>query len=414
VGAQQRRSWLIVAAGAVLGLAFNVKIFEALIVMPAIGVLAWFAIDLDARRRVRAIAAGLAAFLAVSLSWVTAASLAPGSHPWPIGSTNGSVWNVVFGFNGVNRLRGHASAAALKIDPPGPLRFLTTSGIDYAALVGATLIAAVVFGALALAVAARSGRLRERGRLPLAGAAFLGVWLVTGVGLLSMAQRMQPRYLEAVTPAIAGMLGVGVALLAARARRRHGAAVALAAGAAVVAVAGAALVRPPSWAVVAALGGAGACAALAAAPRRVPAALAACALVAALGVPFAASLSVAHAHRSNAGLALTAPPALSTFLIAHQGNARYEVATTTVFRASPLIVRDARPILMLTSYNGQPLLSAAQLRQLVVAGDVRYVLLGGGCTKTGCAPVISWARAHAHDVSRAAGVAPHTLYELKA
>jgi 4-amino-4-deoxy-L-arabinose transferase-like glycosyltransferase len=416
VGAQRRNPRFVVGAGAILGLAFNVKVFEGLILLPAVAVLAWLAFDLPARQRVRAIAAGLAAFVAVSLSWVTAASLAPGPHPWPIGSTNGSVWNVMFVFNGLDRLRGHASTAALALDPPGPLRLLGSAHMDYAALVGATLLAAVVFGALALLGAGRGGQLRERGRLELAGAAFLGVWLVTGVGLLSMAQRMQPRYLEAVTPAIAATLGVGVAVLAARAARQRGPAVALAAGAGVVAVAGLAIAGAPAWAAACALAGAGACAALAAAPRRTAAALAACALVAALGVPLASSLSVARQHRSDAGLALTTPAALSAYLVAHQGRARYEVASATVFRSSPLIVRDGRPVLMLTSYQGRPLLSAGRLAQLVAAGQVRYILMGpGDCTKAGCAPVVRWAHAHAHDVSSATGVGPRgTLFELTA
>jgi hypothetical protein len=38
----------------------------------------------------------------------------------------------------------------------------------------------------------------------------------------------------------------------------------------------------------------------------------------------------------------------------------------------------------------------------------------GDCTRSGCAPVIRWAHAHAHDVSRAAGVAPGTLFALSA
>jgi 4-amino-4-deoxy-L-arabinose transferase-like glycosyltransferase len=81
VGAQRRNAWFVVAAGAVMGLAFNVKVFEGLIVLPALGVLAWLAFDLRGLRRVRALAAGLGAFVAVSLSWVTAASLAPGATP---------------------------------------------------------------------------------------------------------------------------------------------------------------------------------------------------------------------------------------------------------------------------------------------------------------------------------------------
>jgi hypothetical protein len=79
-------------------------------------------------------------------------------------------------------------------------------------------------------------------------------------------------------------------------------------------------------------------------------------------------------------------------------------------RATPLIIRDARPVLMLTSYNGRPLLTPAQLAALVRRGEVRFALLGGG----GHAPVVRWARAHAHDVSAAAGVAPRTVYRLSA
>jgi hypothetical protein len=69
---------------------------------------------------------------------------------------------------------------------------------------------------------------------------------------------------------------------------------------------------------------------------------------------------------------------------------------------------------MLTSYQGRPLLSAAALAQAVRTGEVRYILMGpGDCAKTGCAPVIRWAHAHARDVSRAAGVPAGTLFELR-
>jgi 4-amino-4-deoxy-L-arabinose transferase-like glycosyltransferase len=400
VGAQRRSTWLYVAAGAVMGLAFNVKLFEALFVLPALVLLAWLASDLPRRRRVRALAGALVAFAGVSLSWIIAVSLTPASsQPWPIGSTNGSVWNVVFGFNGINRLRSNASPASLALDPPGPLRFLATSGHDYAALVGSMLVAAVVFGGLALLVARRA----PRNRLAWAGAIFFAVWLVLGVALMSKMQRFQPRYLEAVTPAIAAAVGIGVARLAPRAPRL------LAAAAAVVAVAGIALVHPPAWAVVAALG-AGAVGLVLALARRPAAALAVCALVAALAVPAASAVSVARRHTSDAGLVvhIRGIGALSAFLVAHQGSRRYEVTSSAVMRAAPLIVRDARPVLMLTSYNGRPLLTPARLAQLVRSGEVRYVLLGGGRS-----PVVRWARAHAHPV-HIPGVPNGTLDRLSA
>jgi 4-amino-4-deoxy-L-arabinose transferase-like glycosyltransferase len=392
VGAQRRSPWLFVAAGAVLGLAFNIKLFEALIVLPALAVLAWLASGLLPVHRVRALLGGLVAFVAVSLSWVTAASLgAAGSRPWPIGSTNGSVWNVVFGFNGIDRLRSHASPAALRLDPPGPLRLLTTGHLDYAALVGTTLIAAIVLGGLALATARR----RRANGLTTAAAAFLGVWLVSGVALVSAMQRFQPRYLEAITPALAAVVGAGVAYLARRAPRT------LAAGTGIATIAGVALAAPPAWAVAAAL--LAALAGAAAAARRAPAtALAACALVAVLAVPASSAVRVAHDHASDAGLPVRIQglDRLSAFLIRHQAGARYEVASTSTFAAAPLIIRDARPVLMLTSYHGRPLLSPGRLARLVRAGEVRYLLVGGGAQ----APVVRWARAHARDVGAAAGV----------
>jgi 4-amino-4-deoxy-L-arabinose transferase-like glycosyltransferase len=421
-GAQTRRAWPIVAAGAVMGLSFNVKLFEGLVIVPALALLGVLAGAASWRRRAAAMAGGLAAFAIVGGAWMTVASLRPlSARPWPIGSTNGSVWNVVFVFNGADRLRRTASAAALKLDPPGPLRFFSTTGHDYASLVGATLLAAMVFGAIALAVAGVERPARRR--LAVAGAAFFGLWLVVGVAALSTMQRFEPRYLEAVDPAIAATLGIGVGWLATRARDGRAAALGLAAGAGIAAVVASTMVDPPSWATTAALAGAAGTltCAVSAATRRLTPVLAACALVAALSVPAASALHVARSHVSDAGLAHPLPAsevtALSRFLTGHQGHARYEVASATIFRTSQLVVRDGRPALVLTNVGGQPLLSPGELARLVADGAVRYVLLGRGiCSPRAarpCAAVLRWAQAHSTDVQRAArGVPPRTLYRL--
>ena len=424
VGAQSRRVWPVVAAGAVLGVAFNVKLFQALIVLPSLALLALIALDLPLRRKALAAAGGLAAFVAVSLGWIAAASLTPlGARPWPIGSTNGSIWNAVFVFNGLDRLRSPATAAALAIDPPGPLRFFNASGHRYAATVGTLLLAALVLGAGATLVALvwrRAGGRVER--LPLAGAVFFGTWLVVGVGLLSHMQRLQPRYLEAVSPAIAAVAAVGLARLVTHAqtgRRRD--AVVLLGEVAVCAVGAVLLGHPPAWAAVLALGAVAACAVVAVAiawPRRTTA-LAALGLVAVLAIPGAAAVAVGRHHRSDAGVPLRTDPArlaaLSRFLIVHQGRARYEVASPTVIRAAPLIIRDARPVLMLTSLYDQPLLGPAGLQRLVATGQVRYAMLGRTpCTRRACPAVVRWARTHARDVSAAAGQPRGTVYRLRA
>jgi 4-amino-4-deoxy-L-arabinose transferase-like glycosyltransferase len=414
VGAQSRRVWPVVAAGAVLGLAFEVKLFQGLIAAPALALLALVALDFPRWRKVAALAGAAAAFVAVSLSWIVAASTTPLSgRPWPIGSTDGTIWSVVFGFNGIDRLRGSASPAALKLDPPGALRFFRAGGHDYAATVGTTLLAALLLGAIALVAVAATrarGRSARPQRLTVAGAVFFGTWLVSGAALLSHMQRFQPRYLEAVTPAIAAVVGVGTARIAGQGGRLGAAALAVCGAA--LAVAGALLVGPPAWAIAVALAGAAACGVLAVAPgaRRARAVIA-FGLVATLAVPTASALTVARQHRSDAGLpsrlSATQVASLSRFLIAHQHGARYELVSPTVARAAPLIVHDGRPVLMLTSLQGRPLLGPDRLARLVAAGEVRYAMLGGGG-----APVLRWAKAHAHDVSAAAGLPRGQLYRL--
>ncbi len=100
--------------------------------------------------------------------------------------------------------------------------------------------------------------------------------------------------------------------------------------------------------------------------------------------------------------------ALSRFLRARQGGARYEFASLSATKAGPLVVRDARPVLILTSLYGQPLVSTARLAQVVRDGQVRYALTGASCTAgsdrlTGCSAQARWIRAHGTDVSLAAG-----------
>jgi 4-amino-4-deoxy-L-arabinose transferase-like glycosyltransferase len=422
LAAQRRRAWPVVAAGAVVGLAFNVKLFEALIFLPALMVLAVLTGAGPMRRRALALGGSVAALLMVGLGWIAVASLtALGQRPWPIGSSDGSIWNVVFAYDGIDRVRARASAAALALDPPGVLRFFSRGGHGYLLTIGTTLMAALAIGGAALAVAVVERRHR-RGRrsLQVAGAAFFGTWLVTGVGLLSHMQRMQPRYLDAVAPAVAAVVGIGVGALAGAPRRLPR--TALAASAAGVAVTGILLAHPPTWlmvlAVAAAAGGGLAVAVVS--DRGRSAVLAVCALLAVLAVPAAGAVTVAGQHRSDAGLPsrMTAGEVarLSAFLVRHQGGARFEVASSTVVRAAPLIVHDGRPILMLTSLAGRPLLSAGKLAGLVSGGQVRYALLGRGACATSaartCAPAVKWAMSHARDVSPSAGLPPETLYAL--
>jgi 4-amino-4-deoxy-L-arabinose transferase-like glycosyltransferase len=419
VAAQRRRVWPVVAAGAAIGLAFDVKLFEALIALPALALLLVLTVAGPPRRRVPAAGAATGAMVVVGLAWIAVASLTPLAHrPWPFGSANGSIWNVIFAYNGVDRIGGPASAAARRLDPPGALRLFSSHGHDYLATAGTMLLAAIALGVAALAASAR--RRAGAGGPAAACALFFAAWLVTGVGLLSHMQRMQPRYLEAVTPAVAAVVGIAVAVLAGGDRRSRAL---LAAGCAVTVALATALSRPPAWATALALACAAGCAMAAAAPRlgrRRPAVLAVCSLAAVLAVPGATALTVARQHRSDAGLPSRISQRdlvkLSAFLAANTRTLPYEVASASASRAAPLIARDGRPVLMLTSAGGRPLLTPARLAGIVAAGRVRFGLLpAGACPALGasaCAPAVRWALRHGRDVSAAAGLPRGTLYRL--
>ena len=80
-------------------------------------------------------------------------------RPWPFGSADGSIWNVVFDYNGADRVSGSASPAALKLDPPGALRLFATGGHHYLWTVGTMLIPAFVLLGLVPVVAASLSQL---------------------------------------------------------------------------------------------------------------------------------------------------------------------------------------------------------------------------------------------------------------
>ena len=431
--ARTRRQAPLVAAGAVMGIAFNVKLFEALIALPALLALALLIGEGPWRRRAAGLGASALAFGAVSSAWLVAVSLSPAARrPFPIGSSDGSVWDVVVQFNGIDRIGARPSSAQALLDPAGPQRLFTTTGVLHGRLVGSALVAALALGAAMLATLAWHRRhdpaeppapagVRRTQR---AGAVFLAVWLVVGCGLFSAMGRLHPRYLEAFTPAIAATTGVGLAWLAERAHRDAAARWLLVAAVAVTAaLAPAVAARTWPGAAVVSASAAAVTALLALAIRRrswpAQATLLGAAAVTVLVVPAAGSLHLVATGASSSGRVADAAPrrvaALSRYLEAHQGAARYETASSAVAKAAPLIARDGRPVLMLTSLHDRPLLTAAQLAAYVARGDVRYILLRRERCIRGsarCPPVIRWARRHTVDVSRAAHQGKGSLYRL--
>ena len=121
--AETGRKRHLLAAGAVMGIAFEVKLFEAMLALPALALLYLLADRTPVPRRVGMLAASLAVFLAFAVAWPVAVSLAPASsRPYAIGSTNGSVWNAIFVFNGTDRISPPSSGSSSPAPKPPPHR----------------------------------------------------------------------------------------------------------------------------------------------------------------------------------------------------------------------------------------------------------------------------------------------------
>jgi 4-amino-4-deoxy-L-arabinose transferase-like glycosyltransferase len=422
-GRQEHRARGVIAAGAVAGLAFEVKLFESVVALPALALLAWLALDGPAAYKARTLLCSTLAFVGVASAWAVVASALPGRHPFPLGSTDGQIWNVMLVYNGLSRLSTPASPHA----PPGILRLFDPGPPHhFGGLIGVELLPALAFGALALVCAEAAADDRQRLRRAVGGG--LGAWLATGVIVASFTGRQWPRYLEAFTPAVAGVLGVGIVTIARAATRRRAATVALIAAAATAAVAapltlgerristGAALAAAAAAALVATL-------ALWVPPRRVlVAAAGALTLGAALVVPFAVSVRLVEHGRNDAVQAGAIPPRvldrLSAYLRAHQGGARYELAAGNILQDAALAIKDTRPVLTLTSFGNQQLVTPGQLARDGRTGAVHYVLMSGRrCLAAHparpCEPVLRWVEAHGANVSRTVRL-PHgrLLYRL--
>src|SRR3954462_3990437 len=103
-----RTKWLV-WAGVCVGLAFETKMLVALMVVPGIAA-AWLWVAPRGRvAAVKSLLAGGVAMVLVVLAWPLLVALTPASdRPWISGTADNSIWSLIFGYNGFNRIEGQA------------------------------------------------------------------------------------------------------------------------------------------------------------------------------------------------------------------------------------------------------------------------------------------------------------------
>src|SRR5580698_4475865 len=105
---RSRRPILMLSlSGLAFGLAFNTKMLEGFIALPALPIVYLIAADGRLRTRITRLLPATAILAVVTLSWMTIVDLIPtSSRPFVGSSTNDTVWNLAMVYNGFGRLSG--------------------------------------------------------------------------------------------------------------------------------------------------------------------------------------------------------------------------------------------------------------------------------------------------------------------
>jgi 4-amino-4-deoxy-L-arabinose transferase-like glycosyltransferase len=360
----------IILCGVFVGLAFNTKMLEAYLIVPALAVVFVLAARGSWRRRLGHLSAGGAAMVLVSVAWYGTMMLIPAANrPYVGDSTNNSWFQLIFGANGFSRvtgggrggfgggsaghfagrlgsggsggaggggggvaeLFGHGAAgggglsthaaefahrmggAGLGGGGTGPLRL-------FGAEIGGQIAWLMPLAAVGLVAGLWMTRRAPRTDLRRAALVLFGLWALAGYAVFSFSEgTFHSYYTSAIAPAVAALAGTGAIMLFDRVRRTWGWALLLAAALAGTGVLSFVILgRTPSfvpwlrWAVLIA----GALAAVAVVfmrlggrlPRRVAFALAlAGSAIALLGGP--AAYSIATVGQGQTGSNPTAGPA---------------------------------------------------------------------------------------------------------
>ncbi|SFT86969.1 4-amino-4-deoxy-L-arabinose transferase [Geodermatophilus amargosae] len=202
--------WLALA-GVLVGFAFLTKMLQALLVVPAFAAVYLVAAPTTLGRRIRHLLGAGVALLVAGGWWVAVVELVPESQrPYIGGSQTDSVWELIWGYNGLGRLTGE------EIGSVGPAPGFGDAGIGR--LLGAAVggqVAWLLPAALVLLVAGLVivGR-APRTDVPRAALLSWGGWLlVTGAVFSLMAGIFHEYYTVALAPAVAALVGIGGALV---------------------------------------------------------------------------------------------------------------------------------------------------------------------------------------------------------
>src|SRR4051794_35071599 len=231
------RTKFLLWCGAVVGLAFVTKMLQGWMVVPALAAAYLMAGAPRLRTRLWQLALAGGSMVVASAAWPVAVSLWPASsRPYIGGSTNGSVWELIFGYNGFGRVtgaEGGGPGGAGRLGGAGGPAFGGAPGLwrMFNEQVGGQIAWLLPFAAVALVAGLWLTRGAPRTDLRRAGLVLFGLWAVVHVAVFSSQQGIfHPYYVTALAPAVAALTGFGLVALVRWTRRSWAGLAALALG----------------------------------------------------------------------------------------------------------------------------------------------------------------------------------------
>jgi 4-amino-4-deoxy-L-arabinose transferase-like glycosyltransferase len=214
------RTRYVLLCGMFVGLAFNVKMLQAYLIVPGLALTLLLAGRGGIRRRVAQTAAAAGAMLAVSFAWYGTMMLLPAAdRPWVGDTTDNSWFTLLFGANGLSRVsgtEGGSGAGAGFGGQPGILRLFNSSVGGQIAWLLPLALAGLALGLWSRRRAARTDGARS---------AYLlwGGWALVSWAVFSFSKGIfHPYYTTALAPAVAVLSAGGLVVLWDRSRRSAG------------------------------------------------------------------------------------------------------------------------------------------------------------------------------------------------
>ena len=237
-------------AAVMIGCAFNTKMLQAYIALPALVLVYLFAAEGGFWKRIRHLTIFTGALAVASFWWMLIVDAIPAnSRPYIGGSSTNSVWDLVIGYNGLGRITGNESGNGG--GGGGGASFSGTSGFGrlFNDILGTQiswlLPAAAILGIAALVLRGKAPRTD-----PVRASLLLwGLWLGVHFVVFSYQQgTMHPYYVTTLGPAIGALVGGGGAVVWERTHERDWAWLVLPAAVAVSALWSIALLHRTSYA----------------------------------------------------------------------------------------------------------------------------------------------------------------------